>query len=70
LTGGVPGQRVVVEGVKGVKYAPMLPGMHEKDEKMGGFGHFLAYILPKTPFFTQKNLTKYTSETFFEENIN
>jgi hypothetical protein len=70
LTGGVPGQRVVVEGVKGVKYAPMLPGMYEKDEKMGDFGHCLAYKLPKTSFFTQKNLTKYTSETFFEENIN
>ncbi len=27
--GGVPGQEVVVEGVKGVKYNPMPPGMYE-----------------------------------------
>ncbi len=66
----MPGQRVVVEGVKGVKYAPMLPGMYEKDDKMGGFAHFLAYKLPKMPFFAQKNLTKHTSEMFFEEYIN
>jgi hypothetical protein len=32
--------------------------------------HFLAYKLPKTPFFTQKYLTKYNTETFFEEYIN
>jgi hypothetical protein len=32
---GVPGQGVVVEGLKGVKYAPMPPGMYENGEKTG-----------------------------------
>jgi uncharacterized membrane protein (DUF485 family) len=30
IGGGVPGQGVVVEGVKGVKYTPMLPGIYVK----------------------------------------
>jgi hypothetical protein len=46
--GGVPGQGVVVEGVKGVKYTPMPPRMYENSIKMGGFAHFMAYKLPKT----------------------
>jgi hypothetical protein len=58
---------VVVEGVKGIKYAPMLLGMYENGEKMGGFAHGLAFKLPKTLFFAQKYLTRYTPETFFEE---
>jgi hypothetical protein len=37
---------------------------------MGGFTHCLAYKSPKTPFFAQKYFTRYTQETFFEENIN
>ncbi len=32
--------------------------------------HVLAYKLPKTLFFTQKYLTRYTHEMFFEEYIN
>jgi hypothetical protein len=52
--GGVPGQGVVVEGVKGVKYAPMSPRMDKNGEKTGGFTHFLAYKSLKTPFFAQK----------------
>ncbi len=47
----------------------MPPEIYEKGEKMGGFGHILAYILPKTPFFAQKYL-RYTHETFFEEYMN
>jgi hypothetical protein len=39
-------------------------------KKTGGFGHFLAYKLPKTPVFAQKYLTRYTNETFFEEYTN
>jgi hypothetical protein len=70
LAGGVPWQGVVVEGVKGVKYASMSPGMYENSEKAGGFAHFLAYKLPKTPFFAQKYLTRYTPETFIKEYIN
>jgi hypothetical protein len=38
--GEFPAQEVVVEGVKGVKYAPKPPGMYKFGEKMGGFPHF------------------------------
>jgi hypothetical protein len=31
---------------------------------MGSFAHVLAYKSPKTPFFAQKHLTRYTHETF------
>jgi hypothetical protein len=41
--------------------------MYKNSEKMGGFAHVLANNLPKTPFFAQKYLTRYTHETFFEE---
>jgi hypothetical protein len=40
----VPEQGVVVEGVKGVKYATMPPRMGEnskKQQKTGSFAHFL-----------------------------
>jgi hypothetical protein len=67
--GEVPGQRVVVEGVKGVKYTPMPPDIYER-RKTSGFPHFLAYKSPKTLFFAQKYLTRYTPEMFFEEYIN
>ncbi len=36
----------------------------------GGFAHFLANYSPKTLFFAQKYLTRYTHETFFEEYTN
>jgi hypothetical protein len=52
LVGGVPRQGEVVEGVKGVKYTPMQPKMYDNGKKTGGFVHFLAYKLTKTPFFT------------------
>ncbi len=32
--------------------------------------HFVAYKSPKTPFFAQKYLTRYTHETFFEKYVN
>jgi hypothetical protein len=35
----------------------------QKQQKMGIFQHFLAYKSPKTPFFAQKYLTRYTSGT-------
>ncbi len=60
MAGGVPGQGVVVEGVKGIKYSPMLPKMYENGKKQGGFTHLLAYKLPKTPFFAQKYFKRYT----------
>ncbi len=33
IGGRVPGQEVVVEGVKGVKYSPMPPRMYENYKK-------------------------------------
>ncbi len=39
---GVPGQGVVVEGVKGVHYAPKPPGIYKNGEKMDSFPYFLA----------------------------
>jgi hypothetical protein len=63
LVGGVPGQGVVMEGVKEVKYAPLPPKIYKNSKKMGIFQHFLAYKSPKTPFFAQKYLTRYTSGT-------
>jgi hypothetical protein len=47
--------------------------LHEIDEngeKTDGFTHVLAYKSPKTPFFAQKFLTRYTHEAFFEEYTN
>jgi hypothetical protein len=50
---------------------PSHPKYTKTAEKMGGgFTYFLAYKLPKTQFFVQKYLTRYISETFFEEYIN
>ncbi len=46
------------------------PKIHENGQKTGGFVHVLAYKSPKTPFFAQKNLTRYTHETFFEKYVN
>jgi hypothetical protein len=57
LEPGVPGQGVVVEGVKGVKYNPMPLQIYKNSKKTGGFTHFLAYKLQKMRFFAQKYLT-------------
>jgi hypothetical protein len=46
------------------------PKIDKNSKKMGGFAHVLAYKLPKTPFFPQKYLTRYTHKMFFEEYIN
>jgi hypothetical protein len=67
LAGGVPGPGVVVER----SYIPSQPYEIAKNvEKTGGFAHVLAYKSPKTLFFAQKYLTRYTHETFFEEYTN
>ncbi len=42
MAGGVTGQGVVVERVKGVKYAPMSPEMYENGKRTDSFLHFLA----------------------------
>jgi hypothetical protein len=47
-----------------------LPEIDENSEKTGGFADVLAYKSPKTPFFAQKYLTRYTHDTFFEEYTN
>jgi hypothetical protein len=52
------------------KESNMPPRMYENSEKTDGFLHFLAYKLPKTLFFAQKYLARYTPETNFEEYIN
>jgi hypothetical protein len=44
--------------------------MYENGKKTGGFAHVLANNSPKTPFFAEKYLTRYTHETFFEEYMN
>jgi hypothetical protein len=70
LAGEVPGQWMLVEGVKGVKgvkYATMLPKIYENSQITGGFPHFLAYKSLEMPFFSQKYLTRYTPKMFFEE---
>jgi hypothetical protein len=69
LAGGMPGQGVEVEGVKGVKNAPMPPGMYENGEKTGGFPHFSANKLPKTRLFAERYLTRCTPELFFENTL-
>jgi hypothetical protein len=46
---------VVVDGVKGVKYAPMPPEIYDNGKITSSFTHFLAYKSPKMPFFAEKN---------------
>jgi hypothetical protein len=43
-----------------------LPEIYENgnNNKMDGFTHVLAYKLPKTLFFAQKYLTRYTQRRF------
>jgi hypothetical protein len=44
--------------------------MYENGEKTGGFAHVSANNSPKTPFFAQKYLKRYTHETFFKKYTN
>ncbi len=63
----MPGPGVVVER----SYITSQPYEIAKNgEKTDGFVHVLAYKSPKTPFFAQKYITRYTHETFFEEYTN
>jgi hypothetical protein len=52
------------ESNRSKKKPSMPPEIYENGEKTGGFMHFLAYKLPKTPFFTQKYLTRYNLRRF------
>jgi hypothetical protein len=42
----------------------------QKRQKTGGFAHVLTCKSLKMPFFALKSLTRYTHETFFEEDMN
>ncbi len=66
----MPSPGVVVERVIESNKPSMPPKKYENGEKTGGFVHVLAYKSRKRPFFTQKYLTRYTHEMFFEEYIN
>ncbi len=59
--GGSPRSQIIL--LSHPKYTKMV-------KKTGGFTHFLAYKLPKTPFLVQKYLARYIPEMFFEEYIN
>ncbi len=65
-TGGVPGQEVVVEGVKLGKKAPMPAEIPEKGaQKMGGFPAHLGLKITENAVFHSKVLTKIYSQDFF-----
>jgi hypothetical protein len=49
---------------------PSRPKYTKTTKKKGGFGNVLAYKSPKTQFFAQKYLTRYTHKMFFEDYIN
>jgi hypothetical protein len=65
IGGGLSGHGVVVEEVKGVKYAPMPPKIYKNGKKKGGFPHFLAYNSPKSAIFCAKELYKIYSRYIF-----
>jgi hypothetical protein len=54
---GLPGQGVVVEGVKGVKCAPKPPGMYENSKK-GRFPALIDLKITKNTIFYLKVLYK------------
>jgi hypothetical protein len=64
------GRSVVVERESKESNTPSCRPECTKTAKNSSFAHFLAYKLPKTQFFAQKYLTRYTPKTFFEEYIN
>jgi hypothetical protein len=70
IGGGAPGPGVVVEGSWKPKKPSKQPEIYENGKKMGDFAHILAYKSPKTPFFAQKYLTRYTHKIFFEKSVN
>jgi hypothetical protein len=56
LARGVPVQGVVVEGVKGVKFAPKPPGMYENSEKNRRFLALIALKIAQNAVFYRKLL--------------
>jgi hypothetical protein len=70
LAGGALAPGVVVEGAMEAEKAFKTTRNIQKRQKTGDFAHILAYKSPKTPFFAQKYLTKYTQKIFFEKSVN
>ncbi len=68
LAGTVPTQGVVVERVKGGKYAPMPAGIHKNGTENGWFPKLIDLKILKMLFFAQKYLIKYTPKMFFLRN--
>jgi hypothetical protein len=62
LAGGVPGQGVVVEGVK---YVPKPPEMCENGDKTSGFPAIIYLKITKNGVFYLKVLNKISSQEFF-----
>jgi hypothetical protein len=58
------------EGNRSQISLPSRPKYMKMVKKTGSFAHVLANNLPKTPFFAEKYLERYTHETFFEEYMN
>jgi hypothetical protein len=56
-------------GLRSQRSLPSRP-KYMKSKKTGSFAHVLAYKYPKTLFFAQIYLTRYTRETFFEKYVN
>jgi hypothetical protein len=61
---------MVVEGIKGVQYAPMPPEMYKNSENTGSFPALFGLLNAENAIFHSKVLTRYTPETFFEEYVN
>jgi hypothetical protein len=66
LAGGVPGQGVVAEGVKGI----MLPGIYKNSTKNGWLPALVDLEIAKTPFLYSKVLNKMYSQDFFDVHMN
>ncbi len=64
MAGGVPGQGMVVEGVKGVKYAPKPPGMYENSEKLGGLAALIDLKIAEKTVFNLKVYKVYSQDIF------
>jgi hypothetical protein len=58
LAGGVPGQRVVVEGAKRIKYTPKPPGMYKNSKKNRRFPALFGLEISENAVFCSKVLNK------------
>ncbi len=65
LAGGVPGQRVVVGGVKGGKYAPLPVEIHKNDAKNRQFPILFGLKIAINAICCSKVLNKISSQDIF-----